>query len=197
MLLRRKPARFGDGRKTPADECRRDQVRVDDYDAIVLPGGQINPDLLRINGNALKFIHAFYDQNKVVAAVCRAPWLLIQTGIVRGRRATSYKSIKTDMINAGAKWENSEVVTDQGIVISRQPSDLEAFSKKIMEEVIEGNHERRAAYSETRCGEREPSRAVGRVSAAAVPPTAEQAKAGIWASPDSLVITEMTPAGRQ
>ena len=84
-----------------------DQVRADDYDAIVLPGGQINPDLLRINDNALKFIRAFYDQKKVVAAVCHAPWLLIETGIIKGRKATSYKSIKTDVMNAGANWENS------------------------------------------------------------------------------------------
>jgi protease I len=93
----------------------------------------------------LKFIKAFYDQQKVIAAVCHAPWLLIETGIVKGRRATSYKSIKTDMINAGAKWEDSEVVTDQGIITSRNPGDLEAFSKKIMEEVTEGKHTKRAA----------------------------------------------------
>ena len=93
----------------------------------------------------MKFIRAFYDQKKVVAAVCHAPWLLIETGIIKGRKATSYKSIKTDMINAGAKWEDSEVVTDQGIVTSRQPADLEAYSKKIVEEIGEGRHERRAA----------------------------------------------------
>jgi len=122
-----------------------DQARPEDYEAIVLPGGQINPDLLRVNDKALKFIRAFYDQKKVVAAVCHAPWLLIETGIIKGRKATSYKSIKTDMINAGAKWEDSEVVTDQEIVTSRQPADLEAFSKKIVEEIGEGRHERRAA----------------------------------------------------
>jgi protease I len=122
-----------------------DSVRADDYDAIVLPGGQINPDLLRVNDKALKFIRAFYDQKKVVAAVCHAPWLLIETGIIKGRRATSYKSIKTDVINAGAKWEDSQVVNDQGIITSRNPGDLEAFSSKIIEEVNEGKHERRAA----------------------------------------------------
>lgn len=121
------------------------KARADDYDAIVLPGGQINPDLLRVNDKALKFIRAFYDQKKVVAAICHAPWLLIETGIIKGRKATSYKSIKTDMINAGAKWEDSEVVTDQGIVTSRSPGDLEAFSKKTMEEIAEGRHAQRAA----------------------------------------------------
>jgi protease I len=122
-----------------------DQARPDDYDAIVLPGGPINPDLLRINDKALRFIRAIYDQKKVVAAVCHAPWLLIETGIIKDRKATSYKSIKNDMINAGAKWEDSEVVTDQGVITSRQPADLEAFSRKIAEEIIEGKHERRAA----------------------------------------------------
>ena len=85
-----------------------DQVRADDYDAIVLPGGQMNPDFLRINDKAIRFIRAFYDQKKVVAAVCHAPWLLIETGIIKGRKATSYKSIKTDVMNAGANWETRQ-----------------------------------------------------------------------------------------
>jgi protease I len=89
-----------------------DEARVQDYDAIVLPGG--NPDLLRINDKALRFIRAFFEQGKVVAAICHAPWLLIETNILKGRRATAYKSIKTDMINAGAKWLDVEVVADQG-----------------------------------------------------------------------------------
>lgn len=118
---------------------------VDDYDAIVLPGGQINPDLLRINGKALEFIRAFFDQKKVVAAVCHAPWLLIETGIIKGRRATCYHSIKTDVINAGAKWEDSPVVVDQGVITSRQPGDLEAFAAKVIEEVAEDRHTQRSA----------------------------------------------------
>jgi protease I len=120
-------------------------AKADDYDAIVLPGGQINPDLLRVNPDALKLIKAFYDVGKTVAAVCHAPWLLIEAGLAKGRKMTSYKSIKTDVINAGGKWEDSEVVTDNGVITSRNPGDLEAFVGKIIEEVKEGKHQRRAA----------------------------------------------------
>jgi protease I len=122
-----------------------DQVTASDYDAIVLPGGQINPDLLRIEPKALKFIKDIFDAKKIVAAICHAPWLLIETGIADGRRMTSYKSIKTDVTNAGAKWEDSEVVVDQGVITSRNPGDLEAFSAKIAEEVREGKHTKRSA----------------------------------------------------
>jgi protease I len=132
------------GRPVKVDR-QLDDASVDDYDAIVLPGGQINPDLLRINGQALEFIRAFFDQKKVVAAVCHAPWLLIDAGIIKGRRATSYRSIKTDMINAGAKWEDAAVVVDQGVITSRNPSDLDAFSAKIVEEIAEGRHMQRTA----------------------------------------------------
>jgi protease I len=122
-----------------------DEVSAGDYDAIVLPGGQINPDLLRVEPKALKFIKDIFDAKKVVAAVCHAPWLLIETGIANGRRMTSFKSIKTDVANAGAKWEDSEVVVDQGVITSRNPGDLEAFCGKIIEEVKEGRHTRRSA----------------------------------------------------
>jgi protease I len=120
-------------------------VSAQDYDAIVLPGGQLNPDYLRVNQDALSFIRDFYSAGKTVAVICHAPWLLIEAGIIKGHRATSYKSIKTDVINAGGQWIDEEVVTDQGLITSRQPSGLDAFSAKIIEEVNEGKHQRRFA----------------------------------------------------
>jgi len=122
-----------------------DEARPEDYDALVLPGGQINPDLLRVEKKALDFIMRFWNDSKVIGAICHAPWLLVETGIVKGRRVTSYHSIKTDVINAGGRWEDSQVVTDQGLVTSRNPGDLDAFSDKLAEEIREGRHERRAA----------------------------------------------------
>lgn len=132
------------GRAVPVDYAL-DEVNAADYDAIVLPGGQMNPDTLRANEKALKLIRDFFDQKKIVAAICHAPWLLIETGIAKGRKMTSYKSIKTDLVNAGAKWEDTEVVTDLGVVTSRNPGDLEAFSAKVMEEIAEGKHNQRSA----------------------------------------------------
>ena len=132
------------GHSVPVDKTI-DQVSADAYDAIVLPGGQINPDLLRVEPKVLDLIKAFWTQKKVVAAVCHAPWLLIETGILKGRKVTSFQSIKTDVINAGGKWEDSEVVSDQGLVTSRKPDDLPAFCDKIIEEILEGLHQKREA----------------------------------------------------
>ena len=132
------------GRPVPVDRTL-DEAKPSDYDALVLPGGQINPDLLRVERKAIDFIKGFWRDNKVVGAICHAPWLLIEAEIVKGRRVTSYHSIKTDVINAGGRWEDSEVVTDQGLVTSRNPGDLDAFSQKLIEEIGEGVHQRRAA----------------------------------------------------
>lgn len=122
-----------------------DEVSAGDYDAIVLPGGQMNPDTLRGNDKALALIKDFFNQGKVVAAVCHGPWLLIDTGIAKGRKLTSWPTVRQDLINAGAQWEDREVVTDKGVVTSRKPDDLRAFVAKIIEEVREGQHQRHAA----------------------------------------------------
>jgi protease I len=119
-------------------------VQVDEYDALVIPGGQINPDLLRADEDAVTFVRDFYNSGKPVAAVCHAPWVLVEAGLAKGRKMTSYHSMATDVKNAGANWVDKAVVVDQGLITSRNPGDLEAFSAKIIEEMGEGIHERRA-----------------------------------------------------
>jgi protease I len=132
------------GRSVPVDRTI-DEINPGDYDALVLPGGQINPDLLRTDRRVLDLIRAMHERKKIVAAVCHAPWLLIETGLAKGLKATSYKSIKTDMVNAGAKWEDSEVVVHRAIITSRNPDDLEAFSAKIVAELAERRGSKRPA----------------------------------------------------
>ena len=118
-------------------------VSADDYDALVLPGGQINPDVLRLNETAIGLVRDFASANKVIAAICHAPWLLVEAGLAAGREMTSYQSIRTDVKNAGATWVDKEVVVDDGIITSRSPEDLPAFVAKIIEEVEEDRHPRK------------------------------------------------------
>lgn len=117
-----------------------DHAKPEDYDALILPGGVMNPDKLRMNPQAVHFVRAFFDAGKPVGAICHAPWMLIEAGVVKDRTLTSYPSLKTDLINAGAIWVDEEVVTDNGLVTSRNPNDLPAFSRKIVEEFAEGLH---------------------------------------------------------
>ena len=120
-----------------------DAVTVDEYDALVIPGGQMNPDFLRADEDAVAFVREFFDSKKPVAAICHAPWVLVEAGIAKGRTMTSYHSMATDVKNAGAKWVDKTVVVDEGLITSRNPDDLEAFCAKIIEEVQEGRHEDR------------------------------------------------------
>jgi protease I len=116
------------------------KANPEDYDMLVLPGGVLNPDTLRTNKDAVQFAQHFIEQGKPLAAICHGPQTLIETGMISTRTLTSYPSIKTDLINAGALWEDKEVVVDNGLVTSRSPKDLEAFNKKMLEELGEGKH---------------------------------------------------------
>ncbi|MFN8309003.1 MAG: type 1 glutamine amidotransferase domain-containing protein [Chitinophagales bacterium] len=120
-------------------------AKADDYDALVLPGGVMNPDQLRMDENVVNFVSQIFKAGKPVAAICHGPWTLIETKQLLGRKLTSYPSLKTDLTNAGAHWGDEEVVTDSGLVTSRTPKDLPAFCKKMIEEIAEGRHNRRAA----------------------------------------------------
>lgn len=104
-------------------------VEATDYDALVLPGGQMNPDLLRTNAKAVQLVRDFHEAGKPIAAICHAPWLLVEAGLVDGLRLTSYPSIRTDVVNAGGQWQDAEVVEDGGIITSRRPDDLPAFNR--------------------------------------------------------------------
>ena len=116
-------------------------ARTDDYDALMIPGGVINPDRMRINKDFVNFAAQFLEEGKPVGAICHGPQLLIETGLLKGKEMTSYPSIRTDLENAGVHWMDKEVVVDNGLVTSRSPRDLEAFNKKLVEEIREGVHQ--------------------------------------------------------
>ncbi len=118
-----------------------DSVRADDFDALLLPGGVMNPDRLRQNESAVQFVRSFFDAGKPVAAICHAPWMLVEAVVVAGRTLTSWPSLRTDIRNAGGEWVDREVVTDEGLVTSRKPDDIPAFNRKMIEEFAEGLHE--------------------------------------------------------
>ena len=125
-----------------------DEANADDFDALQLPGGVMNPDKLRMNEQAVNFIKAFFDAGKPVGAICHAPWTLIEAGVVRGKTVTSWASLRTDLENAGATWIDEEVVTDNGLVTSRKPDDIPAFNEKIIEEFAESIHRRQKSATQ-------------------------------------------------
>jgi protease I len=135
--------------KTDADvatvDRTLDQVSAGDFDALLIPGGVKNPDVMRQEAKAVQLVREMFDAGKPIASICHGPWMLVEADVVRGRRVTSYPSLKTDLRNAGAEWVDEEVVTDKGIVTSRRPSDLPAFNAKMVEEFAEGTHERSTA----------------------------------------------------
>jgi protease I len=116
------------------------EARVGDFDALVLPGGTVNADTLRLEKDAVALVRGFAEAGKPISAICHAPWILIEAGLVQGRRMTSYASLETDLRNAGADWVDEEVVTDNGLTTSRSPGDLAAFCRKTLEEIAEGRH---------------------------------------------------------
>jgi deglycase len=126
-----------------------DRARPEEFDALLIPDGFMNPDALRSNEDALEFTRHFFHEGKPVAAICHAPWVLIDAGVVRGRTLTSWPAIKTDVKNAGGNWVNQEIVVDNGLVTSRKPDDIRAFNRKMIEEFCEGRHEAIPAVLET------------------------------------------------
>lgn len=117
-----------------------EKANPEDYDALMIPGGVINPDQMRVNKGCVEFAQHFLEMGKPVAAICHGPQLLIETGLIEGKNMTSYPSIRTDLVNAGALWADKEVVVDNGLVTSRSPKDLDAFNRKMLEEIREGKH---------------------------------------------------------
>ncbi len=128
----------------PAEDIKVDRTVEEadpaDYDALMLPGGVGNPDQLRGDENAVAFVQSFFDDGKPVAAICHAPWVLVEAGVVRDRKVTSWPTLQTDIRNAGGNWVDEEVVVDSGLVTSRKPDDIPAFNAKMIEEFAEGKH---------------------------------------------------------
>jgi protease I len=120
-----------------------EEASVDDYDALLVPGGVGNPDTMRMDENAVAFVRGFFEAGKPMGVICHGPWMLVEADVVRGRTLTSWPSIQTDIRNAGGNWVDEEVVVDDGLVTSRKPDDIPAFNEKIIEEFAEGRHERR------------------------------------------------------
>jgi protease I len=123
-----------------------EEASADDYDALVIPGGVGNPDTMRMNENAVEFTRQFFEQGKPVGVICHGPWMLVEAGVVRDRKVTSWPSLQTDIRNAGGNWVDEEVVVDNGLVTSRKPDDLPAFNSKIVEEFAEGRHAKQAVH---------------------------------------------------
>jgi protease I len=119
-----------------------DQASAEDYDGLLVPGGAVNPDNLRQSDDAVAFVRGFFDSGRPIAAICHAPWVLVEADVVRGLHLTSWPSLQTDIRNAGGIWSDEQVITDHGIVTSRKPDDIPAFSKKMIEEFAEGTHDR-------------------------------------------------------
>lgn len=131
-------------RKFPVDKLLS-EVKSADFDALVLPGGLANPDTLRAENNAVQFVKDFFSQGKPVSAICHGPWLLVEADVLKGRKLTSYHTIKTDVKNAGGNWVDQEVVVDNGLVTSRSPKDLDAFCQKTIEEIEKRAGKKKAA----------------------------------------------------
>lgn len=132
------------GKAYPVD-LAVDSANPGDFDALLLPGGVMNPDRLRTNEKAVDFVRSFFDAGKPVAAICHGPWMLVEADVAKGRTVTSWPSLQTDLRNAGARWVDQEVVNDNGLVTSRKPDDIPAFNQKMIEEFAEGVHRRQRA----------------------------------------------------
>jgi protease I len=133
----------------PADKLKVDrtieEAQASEYDALLIPGGVGNPDQLRGDENVVAFVRDFFQAGKPVAAICHGPWVLVEAGVVRDRKLTSWPTLQTDIRNAGGNWVDEEVVVDEGIVTSRKPDDIPAFNKKMIEEFAEGRHDRQSS----------------------------------------------------